>query len=228
MIIDASTWSPVNASGFIVLEGVNGSGKTTQQKFLKELFESAGFTTICTREPGAGPLGASIRQLVLGSPIEIAPVSELLLFEADRAQHVSTIIKPALTQKQIVISDRYYYSSEAFQGFGRGLDLGLVQQLNEIAIQGLRPDLCIILDLDPEVGASRIEKRTAQAGNSAERDRFEESELAFHQRIRHGFLEIAKNCPEPCLIINANQTPEVVWQTIQSIANKILACLQKS
>jgi dTMP kinase len=223
MHLDHTNWPPAKVQGFIVLEGVNGAGKTTQLRLLSEHLKQKGKDVVCTREPGAGALGSELRRIVLSGEYTIDPVAELLLFEADRAQHVSGLIKPALQNGKVVISDRYYYSSEAFQGYGRGLDLSMVQNLNEIAIQGLRPDLCIILDLDPAEGLARASARSSANGNAAERDRMEDVELAFHQRLRRGFLEIANACPEPCLIIDAKQSPEKIWEVIKLRIEELFA-----
>lgn len=225
MIIDLNNWQPTAASGFIVLEGSNGGGKTTQQKKICSYFQELGLQTLTTREPGAGPLGAELRKLTLSSEIAINPLSELFLFEADRAQHVSSIIKPALANKSVVISDRYYYSSEAFQGYGRGLDLELIRNLNNIAIQELKPDLVILLDLDPITGLQRTSSRN-QDSTLKERDRFEEVQLEFHNKVRQGFLEIAKNTSEAFLVVDASQDIEAIWKTIKQALDKISPCLK--
>ncbi len=218
MIID-KTWKPIKAPlGFIVVEGVNGSGKSALIKKLSEYCESRSRAFIVTREPGGTRLGEILRGLVQeGKAGEISSRAELLLFGADRAEHVEGVIKPALYNSKIVISDRFSYSSEAFQGYGRGLDHMIVGKVNEIAIDGTKPDIVILLDLPPEVGLSRTSTRAIDSG-----DTFEKENLEFHERIRRGFLEIAKLSSEPFYIIDALRSEEEVFQEALGVLRPVL------
>ena len=201
-------------TGFIALEGVNGAGKSTLLDSIAKLLKSTNSDFILTKEPGGSPtIGAELRNLLLNNKESISELGELLLFAADRTEHVEQVIKPALAEKQIVLTDRYYYSTLAFQGYGRGLNLDKIATLNELAMQGVKPDLVMLLDLDPAVGLSRNQSADKS------RDSFEEETLEFHQKIRKGFLEIAKNSPENFIIISAEQAPEVVKTEAIEIMN---------
>ena len=167
---------------FITFEGVEGAGKSTQIRLLAERFRATGDAhVLLTREPGDGPLGAQLRNLVLAPPdgVEISAWAELFIMLADRAQHVTAAIRPALGAGSYVLCDRYGDSSVAYQGYGRGLDVACIEELNARATGGLVPDLTVLLDLDSAVGLAR----------QKERNRMEAEELAFHQRVRQGFLE---------------------------------------
>ncbi|MCB0332676.1 MAG: dTMP kinase [Bdellovibrionales bacterium] len=216
MQIDPATYSFQSPSGFIVLEGVNGAGKSSLQKKLAEQVRNFGKIPLETRQPGGSPLGAKIRKLLLEESEERSHLAELMLFAADRAEHVTKVINPALAAKEIVLCDRYSYSTTAFQGYGRELDLELVNTINSLAVQDCLPDLVILLDLEPEVGL----KRTKSRGH--ERDSFEEEELAFHHRLRDGFLNIAQEVKEPFLIVDASQSEEEVYEYVRPVFQKLL------
>ena len=204
MIVDSSSINVSNPNGFIVLEGVNGAGKTTLQKALERHCRSKGREVVTTREPGGTPFGKQIRSLLLEEQeYKLTHKSELYLFAADRAHHVETLIRPALESNCIVLCDRYFYSTLAFQGYGRGIDLKLISDLNEQAVSHLFPDLVILLDLDPEDGLERNR-------GDAEQDSFEQEQIDFHKRIRDGFLKIAKTRKEPFFIIDAKLPAEAV------------------
>ena len=222
MLIDLNVFSPKTASGFIVLDGVNGAGKTTLQKALSTYLSQQSQEVLTTREPGATELGKTIRSLVL-NPTNAAPdvLSELFLFAADRAEHVSKVIKPAIQKRQWILSDRYYYSTIAFQGYGRGYDMKTVRQLTSMAIQGVLPDLVLLLDLDPQVGLQRTTKRQSTLSQETT-DIFESENLAFHTRIRDGFITMAKELPEQFAIINANQKPEQIFEQAKPYLDKLL------
>jgi dTMP kinase len=177
---------------FITLEGPEGAGKSTVVPRLRAALQATQSEVLVTREPGEGEFGKQVRQMLLHSE-HMSPEAELFLFLADRAHHVATLIKPALSRGATVICDRYADSTLVYQGYGRGLDVNRVREMNDFATGGLKPDLTILLDLPPEVGLARI----------AEKDRLDSESLAFHQRVREGFLAEAKLEPNRWVIIDA-------------------------
>jgi len=197
---------------FITFEGVEGAGKTTQIARLALRLRTEGRDDVLTtREPGDGPLGSELRRLALHPPagITVEPRAELLIMLADRAQHVGQVIRPHLAGGGIVICDRYADSSVAYQGYGRGLNIAEISRLNDYATDNLKPDLTILLDLDPTLGLAR----------QSERNIMEAESLAFHTRIRAGFLELATQEPERWAIVEAggcveNVTGEV-WKAVE-------------
>ena len=197
---------------FITFEGVEGAGKTTQIARLALRLRTEGRDDVLTtREPGDGPLGSGLRRLALHPPtgIIVEPRAELLIMLADRAQHVGQVIRPHLAGGGIVICDRYADSSVAYQGYGRGLNIAEISRLNDYATDNLKPDLTILLDLDPTLGLAR----------QSERNIMEAESLAFHTRIRAGFLELAAQEPERWAIVEAggcveNVTGEV-WKAVE-------------
>lgn len=195
---------------FITFEGADGCGKTTQIKLLDEYLKGKGYQTLLTREPGAKGLGSKLREILLNYDGEVSPTCESFLFLADRAQHVDCIIKPALENGKIVLCDRHTDSTVAYQGYGRGLDLNEIYHLNKIATSGLKPDLTILLDVDLETSQARVGK---------EKDRMESAGIEFFERVRNGFMEIAKNEPDRIKVINSGET-------IDNIHNKIIELIQ--
>jgi dTMP kinase len=182
---------------FITLEGGDGSGKTTQATLLEEWLVGQGRSVVRTREPGGTDLGLELRQIVLHRRGHIAPRAEALLYAADRAHHVETLVRPALDRGDVVLQDRYVDSSVAYQGAGRVLGGDEVRELSTWATDGLTPDLTVLLDLDPAVGRSRLDAaRTTY-------DRLESEAAAFHGRVRDAYLEIAQAEPERFLVIDA-------------------------
>lgn len=201
----------------IVFEGGEGAGKTTQIESVYHWLTSSlqpPYTVKVTREPGGTALGQEIRNLLLGehTPSDRA---ELLLYAADRAQHVAQYIKPALAQGTIVLCDRYTDSTIAYQGYGRGLDLKLIAQLNEIATQGLESDLTLWLDVPAEIGLLR-------AKNRGKRDRIEQADFAFHQRVHQGFTILAQQYPQHIHRIDAQPSEKKVQQQIFSVLKPVL------
>lgn len=190
---------------FITFEGADGCGKTTQIKLLDEYLRAKGYQTLLTREPGSKGLGEKLREILLNYDGEVSPVAESFLFLADRAQHIDCIIKPALEKGTIVLCDRHTDSTLAYQGYGRGLDLEEIRKLNKIATSGLTPDLTIVLDVDIE---------TSQARVGAEKDRMESAGIEFFQRVRNGFLEIAKQEPERVKVINSADSIENIHKKV--------------
>ncbi|MEX0268497.1 dTMP kinase [Leptolyngbyaceae cyanobacterium UHCC 1019] len=207
---------------FIVFEGVEGGGKTTQLERSRQWLINSGWLTflqakgwvqqlVITREPGGTDLGRGLRQLLLQSTQEpIQDRAELLLYAADRAQHVEGFLRPHLTQRSLILCDRYTDSTIAYQGYGRGLDQTLIAQLNHIATNGLQSDLTLWLDLDVKTGLTR----THQRGKA---DRIEQADFTFHQRVQQGFTALAEANPHRIARINAAQPEVAVFQEIQVI-----------
>ncbi|MCB1149435.1 MAG: dTMP kinase [Chlamydiia bacterium] len=192
---------------FLTLEGGEGAGKTTLAARLKEAFEKEGREVLVTFEPGATLLGKELRELLLGvkKEMSISPYAELLLFLSDRAEHIHSMIRPALEQGKVVICDRYNDSTIAYQGFARGLDVPHVQELCEIVVGEVRPQITFFLDVDPYLGL----ERTRQEG---ENDRIEREELAFHETLRHGFHWLAQQERERIFILDASEPKDHVFE----------------
>ncbi|MBP5531692.1 MAG: dTMP kinase, partial [Lentisphaeria bacterium] len=194
---------------FITFEGPEGAGKSSQIRMLGAALSAAGGEVVITREPGGTPLAEAIRNVVKGhrGDEEVHPVTELLLMEAARSQHVSQVILPALKSGKIVLCDRFYDSTTAYQGGGRGLDMETVLKLNSFAAQGVVPDLTILLDLPPERGFERTGRRVETLG---EYDRFEEEKLDFHRRVRSVFLELARRDPQRVKVVDADREQDLI------------------
>lgn len=208
---------------FITFEGGDGSGKTTQLKALESYLAARGKSCLSTREPGGTSLGEHIRQVLLEVGQQpIASATELFLYLADRAQHVHEVIIPALEVGKIVLCDRHTDSTLAYQGYGRGIDLGLLRSLNDIASQGIKPDLTLLFDCPVEIGLSRTAQRRSTAASGRSEDRFEREKIEFHERIRVGFLELARLEPHRFRIINAAASAEAVAQEIKNIIEREL------
>jgi len=213
------------AGKFITIEGIEGAGKSSLIEALKNTAEAKGHQVLCSREPGGTELGAAIRKLLLESnQSPPCPLAEVLLFAADRAQHVQKLLRPALEQGKIVICDRFIHSTLAYQGFGRGIDLDLLSTLNELATSGLKPDLTLLLDLKPETGLARARKRADQGAEETEGgwSRFEQEQLDFHNKLRAGFLELAKDSSQNIKIINAEAQQDEVHDQAKKIVEGIL------
>lgn len=205
---------------FIVFEGPEGAGKSTQIERLAAALRVVGRDVLTTREPGGSELGKELRALVLTPGKRVDPLTEFLLYAADRAQHVSEVIGPALTAGRDVISDRYTGASLAYQGHGRGLDLKFVREVNRVATGGLAADLTILLDIEPESGLSRVEKRARLT--SGGRDRLESELLAFHDRVREGYLDVARS-ESGWLVVDASVGETEVFQRVEEAALRLLA-----
>ena len=198
---------------FITFEGGEGCGKSTQVKRLKEALEKEGVEVILTREPGGTWLAEEIRRLIKDQATD-APCdrSELLLFLAARAQLVRNVIRPALESGKWVVSDRFSDSTIAYQGYGRGLPIDILKDMNDFACEGLRPDLTFFLDVSPETSAARLHAREAATNTAA--DRIELAGDEFHRRLRRGFADQAQSCPERIVTIDANGSVDEVWEQI--------------
>jgi dTMP kinase len=189
---------------FITFEGGEGSGKTTQLTALVTHLRSLREDPIQTRDPGGTAIGNQVRELLLNREnVRMSSLAELFLYEASRAQLVQEVIRPALAAGRIVLCDRFTDSTVAYQGYGRGLDLDLVERLNAVAADGLRPDVTFFLDLDPVVGLARAAERRAQPRQR--RDRLEDEVLEFHQRVQTGYRALAAREPERVVILDAAQ-----------------------
>ena len=197
---------------FITFEGADGCGKTTQIELLNKYLQEKGFKTLVTREPGAKGLGEKLREILLNYDGEVSPNCESFLFLADRAQHVDCVIKPALKDGVIVLCDRYTDSTVAYQGYGRQLDIEQIKKLNEIAVNGLKPDLTIVFDIDIETSMQRVGKT---------KDRMESAGMDFFNRVRNGYLAIAKEEPNRVKVINSADTIERIHEKVVEEVNLI-------
>ncbi|MFA4841809.1 MAG: dTMP kinase [Agrococcus sp.] len=202
---------------FITFEGGDGSGKSTQAQLLQAWLESRGRTVVRTREPGGTELGVEIRRLVQHTKGHVAPRAEALLYAADRAHHVATLVRPALQRGEVVLQDRYLDSSVAYQGAGRELDGGQIRDLSLWAADGLLPDLTILLDLDPATGRERMAAR-----EDAPYDRLEEAGEAFAERVRAAYLELAAGEPDRFVVVDASGTPDEVHERVVSHVRAML------
>ena len=193
---------------FISFEGIDKSGKSTQISLLVDYLKERKYEVLSTCEPGGTRLGKEIERILLEhSTTQISAVGELFLYLADRAEHVGEIIKPALDNDAIIISDRFADASIAYQGYGRGLDIHWIDKLNNRATQGISPELTFLLDIDPELAKKR----------SKEKDRIENEEIAFHQRVRQGYLEIASSCPNRVKTVNGQESIKNIHLAIRKI-----------
>ncbi|MFZ9761262.1 MAG: dTMP kinase [Candidatus Kapaibacteriota bacterium] len=208
---------------FITFEGIDGSGKSTQIEYLKEWLETRGHRVTVLREPGGNSVSENIRTLLLDSRETIDPRSELLLFTAARAQLVSKVIRPALQQKNIVICDRYIDSSVAYQGYGRGLPVEEIEQINAFATNNLIPDITFIFDLSVEDASKRAGFRSSHTNSSP--DRMERSGEDFFRKTREGYLQIAKNSERKIFIIEANGHVEDIREAICNIVEPFILTL---
>ena len=194
---------------FITFEGIDGCGKSTQLRLLESYLAARDVAYVSTREPGGTALGRRIRAVLLDVTDEpVEPLTELLLFAADRAQHVRQLILPALAEGKIVLSDRHYDATMAYQGYARGYDRTLVQQLIDLATGGLKPDLTLLFDLDVATGWQRVHQRNVPSQVSEAPDRLDLEPTAFHEQVRQGYLAIAAQEPERVRIIPATGSIE--------------------
>ena len=211
---------------FVTLEGIEGCGKTTQARRLAGRLEAAGISSILTLEPGGTTIGQEIRRILLDSQNQdLSPLSELLLYEADRALHMEMVIKPALVRKKWVVCDRFFDATTAYQGYARGQDSELIKLLNEKVSLGIRPDITFLLDCPVEVGLNRALKRNKIMQQNGQ-DRFEKEEMDFHTAVRKGYLSIAENEPERFVVVDGtlgeNELEEAIFSHIRPyLSNKV-------
>lgn len=203
---------------FIVFEGIEGSGKSTQALMLYNRLRSSGIDVILSKEPGGTRIGEEIRRILLSPFSEISPLTELLFFLADRNEHIEKVIKPALKYGKIVISDRYYYSTIAYQIGGRGMEENIVIKLNQMVVKNIIPDVVIYLDIPPEVGLLRKRKTDDRT------DRIEMESLEFHNRVREEYIKLSKK-EKNFITIDATKSPEKIHNEILKNLSKNL-CLK--
>jgi len=200
---------------FITFEGGEGSGKSVQTKALYRRLSQSAIPALLTHEPGGTPFGEQLARWLKWTDYykDMTPLTELLLFNASRSQLVTEVIQSSLQDGKVVICDRYTASTIAYQGYGRGLDLQIVGVINNTATQGLNPDLVVLLDMPAEAGLAR---KTAKR-----RDRFEQEDIAFHQRVREGYLKLATDDPERWLVVDASQSKakveRIIWQRVSQM-----------
>ena len=204
---------------FITLEGLDGSGKTTQLKMLVQALKERGANVVSTCEPGGTMLGRRVREVILDEDAQVSPLAELLLFAADRAQHVQTLIRPALAQNKIVVSDRYADATKAYQGAGRGFDQDLINKLIKIATDDLQPDLTLFFDLPVEDSLERTTKRHALGET---KNRLDRETADFHGRVRNAYLAIAAHEPNRFRIVDAAKPPNEIHNQVMEIINQVL------
>ncbi len=198
-----------HSGSFVTLEGPEGAGKTTQAKNLSKQLDALGVPHLITRDPGGTPLGRQIRRILLNPENPVNPMAELLLYQADRAQHVSEVILPALNAGTLVICDRFTDSTIAYQGYGRGLDFKLIDELNEISTGGLKPELTILFDLESSDGLARL--------HPGGHDRLEREALTFHLKVREGYLRLAETDPQRWRILDAGKPMSTVQTELRGI-----------
>lgn len=208
---------------FITLEGIEGSGKTTQICRLVKFLEARGIECIATRQPGGTLIGENIRSILLDpANSALEPLAELLLYMADRAQHINELIRPALKKGKTVICDRYFDATLVYQGFARGLSIELIGQLHQLLFDDLKPDVTLLLDLPPQVGLERAWQQLNNGQRSGDESRFEAEAVAFHEKVRAGYLELARLEPQRFRIIDAAQTQNQVFAAMRKIVSSFL------
>ena len=215
MAVPAAGKRSVLRGFFITIEGIEGSGKTTQIKALGEELESRGYAVRTTREPGGTGIGDGLRAVLLHPDSRnMSALTELFLYAAARAQHVEEVIKPALESGYVLLCDRFSDATYAYQGCARGLDIELVERVNRAAEAGLGPDLTVLLDCPVETGLKRSMARLEGEGKADLESRFEQESVAFHERVREGYLTLARRNPERVMVLDANRPPETLKEEI--------------
>lgn len=207
---------------FITFEGIEGSGKSTQISLLRDHLTAAGRRVVLTREPGGTPIGDQVRKVLLDPANKaLDPTAELLLYAASRAQHLHEVILPALDAGAVVLCDRFSDATLAYQGYGRGLSVPVIQELDRIVTGGLRPDLTILFDIDARTGLGRARGRNADRGLHGEA-RFENEDIEFHTRVRDGYYLLADREPGRIRLVNGARTPKEVQADVRKLVDEML------
>lgn len=199
---------------FITFEGIDGSGKSTQLRMLAQFLKSIDCEALLTREPGGTPVGNRLRAALLDAQEEVDPLTELLVFAADRAQHVRRVLRPALESGQVVFSDRYADATAAYQGAGRGFSPELISEIIQLATEGLKPDLTLLFDLSVDDSTMRTRRR---ANGKQQGDRLDSENAEFHNRVRDAYLRIARAEPERVKVVETNQPVELTHERVKEI-----------
>ena len=208
---------------FITFEGIDGSGKSTQLRLLNNFLRANGYNPLITREPGGTPVGLRLRAALLDASEEVDPLTELLVFAADRAQHVRRVIRPALEAGQIVISDRYADATVAYQGAGRGFSPLLINEIVQLATEGLKPDLTVLFDLGIDESTTRTTRRsTGKSSSKTGRDRLDIEDAEFHARVRDAYLQIARAEPERVQVVDSGGPVELTHERVKDIVVSFL------
>ncbi len=208
---------------FITLEGIEGSGKTSQMGRLQQFLEDRGVECVSTRQPGGTRIGENIRTILLDpSNSALVPSAELLLYMADRAQHIFELIKPSLAAGKTVLCDRYFDATLVYQGFARELNLELIRQLHKLLFDDLKPDITLLLDLSPQTGLERAWEQLNTGQRAGHESRFEAETIAFHEKVRAGYLELARLEPDRIQIIDAAQTYDQVFADISKVLSSMM------
>ncbi len=200
----------------ITFEGIEGSGKSTQVELLNDYLVSKGHSVVRTREPGGSLFGEALRKVLLQQDMNIFPLSELLVFMAMRAQHVEQVILPALQERKIVLCDRFVDATYAYQGYGRSIDLGIIETLNRLVTKGIRPNLTILLDVDVETGLTR-------KAAHATMDRFEKEALSFHQKIKDAYVKLSQEDPKRFFVVDGKREQSAIQETIRQKVEKLIS-----
>ena len=208
------------AGTFITFEGIDGSGKSTQLRMLAQFLKQSGCDVLTTREPGGTPVGNRLRAALLDAQEQVDPLTELLVFAADRAQHVRRVLRPALESGEVIFSDRYADATTAYQGAGRGFSPELISEIIELATEGLKPDLTLLFDLPVEESVARTRRRT---NGKQQGDRLDAENAEFHTRVRNAYLQLAQAEPERVRIIDTDGPVELTHQRVKEIVVPFLA-----
>ncbi|MBF0351699.1 MAG: dTMP kinase [SAR324 cluster bacterium] len=208
----------MDSGKFITFEGIDGCGKTTQIKLISEWISSRGIDTVTTREPGGSAIGQQIRTILLNpANHELSEASELLLYLADRIQHLKQVILPAMNQGKLVLCDRFHDSTIAYQGYGRQLDLTGISSIVEQWVAPHMPDLSILIRISPETALERISQRQQVKPDLSQESRFDQETLAFFQRVAHGFDELSRQSPDRIAVVDGNQSVDAVFTEIKHL-----------